>query len=1634
MVAANASLQAQKENSPKPCNKSPCQSARKTPANALDVSFSDADLALLTALEAQIATTSTKTVTFNAYADSNTALSPSKGRTPENIFTPSSGSFKRRKSPTHSPKNVARLAQQQTIQAPRLVNGAFEGVNKLHDGKNDEKDTLEDMLEFTQAYLAAGASQSMPLTSPHTVDVHLPEPPPSEKSCNANNCSLQNGSASEAEASVGDVLFHNRLSHEVKTTKAVDLIGMPAKVSASRLSAYRLRVLDVQDDVASRKKVLHCQKDKPGIQRRPENCREVEMSVKEDSNANVFVVLCDEWYGSCVDAGNIVQVVDMDKSVLDPVLREAGAEGYRPSIFMVDSNDRGTVHSPTASKGHADVGASSHNQILSMNGSRHGGREVIIRIDSDRGLLVVDPDELVSPTRVAESCGCTRRGVVAERCKGLEGGSSAPAVIGNLRHSFMEMLLEKAFSRMIAHDRRTSRDAPSSSSTHITRPSWHQLIQGQEIDAMVKASISTCLSDLYIIGMTDTEAVASLHELVGPVLTWALSLHYDGCTSTPHIADGHSSNSGPTRNIGASRHLSSEIMRYNLQRVQNAEEKIWCPFLGLKGMVDVVCKATLTSKLAALNDAKAGVEVLIPLELKTGKWKASTAPTHRAQVILYLAAMLMREYGEFWDLHQINHPAFSKKSNHGVASQDMIPSAEGLLLYINGIETKMEIVTPRWDEVVALIISRNALASQIAKSNHQGGNCRSADGSSVTSTAKSAHRSFPVMLNNVQECTYCFQAAECMTYHAALDGGNATSSGAPEVFAHLLRRVTPFHVSYIKYWEELLDLEESACESSLHSLWTLPSSEKELRAKGQGGCVGNLLATSCARASPTTEEYKIVFKKENESQLFNFEVEDQRDESNVFSVGERVIISVEKSVSDDSPSSSSSSSSSTTDIENIGMNGISTEPNIAIGHVTEVTDISISLTVPTKPTRVLTVIQTMSVKTRSGGFRRCHFRIDREVNTMSMSYLRASLLSLFVRSHKPKTFLDMEQARKNGMPTEEDEAANRKRLRELIVDLVPPTFPGKTALKEGLRMFTPDSLSDDFVEKALVMLDFYGSGMLDAQEDGKTPASSSQTQNPIRKTHEGLLYILDYFVVYPGCNPYDLLKEFNDLNEDQREAVRHALLAKDYALLQGYPGTGKTNVISFLIRTLVARGEKVLVSAYTHSAVDNVLCKLAAAGVAPSITIRVGTARQSPPAAQAFMLHVDKLQSIAELKARCEQARIVASTALSVQRNALARFLQFDTVVLDEAGQILEPATVGALLNSKKFVLVGDPLQLPPLVVSKEAKQKGMEVSLMKRLADKHPQALSCLTRQYRMSSEIMALSNRLFYKDAMSCGSARQVHDASLAMQMPTLGNAILMGKGVPELSALNECLAPSRQVVFVNTDSLLERVHMKSLTLDPSSSAVPASVLNVDTGTMRSEEGQVVANLVKLLDAGGMNVSASVGIIAPYRSYVHTLECRINQKHGTRSGQAMGRAQSLDSSSSASGAPNKPQRVTSDPTCASKASAASIGNANARTSADPRFGCEVSTVDKYQGRDMDVIIFATGYYRTDGGHSELLQDARRMNVAFTRARQKLIIVGSMKCLRNIPVWKDVCAVAHDKSWILNLPSDKDVETLGWI
>ncbi|RAL24830.1 hypothetical protein DL240_01055 [Lujinxingia litoralis] len=282
----------------------------------------------------------------------------------------------------------------------------------------------------------------------------------------------------------------------------------------------------------------------------------------------------------------------------------------------------------------------------------------------------------------------------------------------------------------------------------------------------------------------------------------------------------------------------------------------------------------------------------------------------------------------------------------------------------------------------------------------------------------------------------------------------------------------------------------------------------------------------------------------------------------------------------------------------------------------------------------------------------------------------------------------------------------------------------------------------------------------------------------------------------PSLHPATL----DQLNAPQRQAIEAAISAPLGALIQGPPGTGKTTVIAHLTLEFAERDQRVLLAALTHTAVDTMLIKLLEAGDLrgrPPRFLRVGSASRSPAVVRALEargLHpadyfADDLAaahaSLNRLGSRAEEPPIIATTTHSALRAPLIAFLErrlgkpaFDVTIVDEASQLTEPLALGPISLARRFVLVGDHAQLPPIVSSERALSSfiasekspfelsdtlrqaglaGLDRSLFERLATAGL-PVHMLQVQYRMNRAIMSFPAETFYQGKLS--AAPQVED----------------------------------------------------------------------------------------------------------------------------------------------------------------------------------------------------------------------------------------------------------------------------------
>ncbi len=446
------------------------------------------------------------------------------------------------------------------------------------------------------------------------------------------------------------------------------------------------------------------------------------------------------------------------------------------------------------------------------------------------------------------------------------------------------------------------------------------------------------------------------------------------------------------------------------------------------------------------------------------------------------------------------------------------------------------------------------------------------------------------------------------------------------------------------------------------------------------------------------------------------------------------------------------------------------------------------------------------------------------------------------------------------------------------------------------------------------------------------------------------------------------------LNVSQNEAVQKILAAEELAIVHGPPGTGKTTTLVQAIKALLKKeGERILVTAPSNAAVDLLSERLSAAGLT---VVRVGNpakvnegqlsltldsqlsshpgfkeikrlkkqaseyrdmaqkykrsfGRDEQEQRKALFAEARKLMEEVEKTERyigdavLSKAQVITATLVGANHYSV-RHLKYGVVVIDEAGQALEPACWVPILKGKKLVMAGDHLQLPPTIKSTEAEREGLGKTLMEKMVEAQPQAVVLLNEQYRMNEAIAGFSSQEFYNNQL--------------MAHPFVAQRLVF--------------AGDKPLLFIDT-------------------AGCGYEETVDgTGISNTEEAQfLVRHLVQYIAELKLYYPIenfpSVAVISPYRHQVELLKDAVY---------------------------NNPELQEIKP------------------------ALSVNTIDSFQGQERDVVYISLTRSNADSAVG-FLSEVRRMNVAMTRARKKLVMIGDGATLSGFPFYADFISYTQERN-----------------
>jgi DNA replication ATP-dependent helicase Dna2 len=225
-----------------------------------------------------------------------------------------------------------------------------------------------------------------------------------------------------------------------------------------------------------------------------------------------------------------------------------------------------------------------------------------------------------------------------------------------------------------------------------------------------------------------------------------------------------------------------------------------------------------------------------------------------------------------------------------------------------------------------------------------------------------------------------------------------------------------------------------------------------------------------------------------------------------------------------------------------------------------------------------------------------------------------------------------------------------------------------------------------------------------------------------------------------------------NLNDAQCEALAQAYATNLAYLIQGPPGTGKTLLLARLVQLLAEDGERVLITAFTHRAINNALNKLAELDrrldATPVSFCKIGREARADDLDGVENYETFELTPLTELSG----SYIIGATPFATRTQRLSG-VEFDTVIFDEASQITLPLAVMGMLAAKRFIFIGDQQQLPPVLTTRQS-GGAFRDSVFGVLVDRGFDTM--LDETYRMNAELTAWPSQQFYDGALrSSGEA---------------------------------------------------------------------------------------------------------------------------------------------------------------------------------------------------------------------------------------------------------------------------------------
>ncbi len=443
--------------------------------------------------------------------------------------------------------------------------------------------------------------------------------------------------------------------------------------------------------------------------------------------------------------------------------------------------------------------------------------------------------------------------------------------------------------------------------------------------------------------------------------------------------------------------------------------------------------------------------------------------------------------------------------------------------------------------------------------------------------------------------------------------------------------------------------------------------------------------------------------------------------------------------------------------------------------------------------------------------------------------------------------------------------------------------------------------------------------------------------------------------------------EISSASEYPESIIQKALAANVYFLIVGPPGTGKTSIFARkLVEEIYAdKTKNMLVLAYTNRAVDELCEAIHAAfgcvGQACDKYIRIGTELSCDEQFRNRLLQniSEKAENREAIRNEIEKTRIFVSTVASINgKLKLLELKKFDVAIIDEASQILEPQIIGLLPKFEKFIMIGDHNQLSTIVLQKR---------LFSRVREPELNKIGIVDCRDSLFERLLRNCVKNNWKNA----TAQLTYQGRMHVEIAAFPGKYFYSD---QLFPVKDWQTENLKLLFAKDNSLFDEKITNNRITFFSTENLAGNLKSTKTNEYEADTIiSITESIVETYKRNKLSFSGrEIGIIAPYRNQIALIRHKLQE-----------------------------------------------------TDIPDQENIMIDTVERFQGSQRNIMLISFCVNKAYQLNFLCNMDAegkvdRKLNVALTRARKQMFLVGNARILEKHPVYANLLEFLKNKKIIL--------------